>query len=184
LNRPKNRFQKVEDVTKAAFARSAPSFAQNDPRPRGLRRKGVLFEREVQKVLCAAGQGLYFPSPWIIYRTAAEPARDCWCQPDGLLFRPIRGQIYIIECKLSHTAEAWWQLREVYEPVLSAMFPKNLWDLRFVEVVRWYNPDVWFPGRHYLRKRITQVERGETGVVIWSKRRQRRRKTSRKAVRS
>jgi hypothetical protein len=165
------RFQKVENVSRAVFAKYPPEFAANDRIPRGLRRKGLAFEAEVQEALKKAAKGLYFPSPWIIYTTGGGFIH--WCQPDGLYFDPTRGHLYIIECKLRHTADAWWQLHEVYAPVLARMFPRELWELRFVEIVRWYDPSTYFPGRHFLRKKVTQTERGETGVIIWSRRRKR-----------
>lgn len=91
-----------------------------------------------------------------------------WCQPDGLYIDLRAGIVTIVEIKLKHTDAAWFQLHELYAPVVGRCFGTALWNLRFCEIVRWYDPSIPFPGRHYLRPRIEETRPGETGVVIWS----------------
>ena len=52
-------------------------------------------------------------------------------------------QIVIIEIKRSHCLEAWWQLRQLYQPVISAWRPGA--ETRVVEVCHSFDPDVIFP---------------------------------------
>lgn len=77
----------------------------------------------------------------------------------------------IVEIKHSHTSEAYRQLWELYWPVLQSIFPLGLWEYRFLEIVRWYDPQTYFPGKHRLRKCIEEVRPHETSVLIWNPRR-------------
>lgn len=108
----------------------------------------------------------FIPGPWLMYAVPGR-AQVQWCQPDGLLYSPRRGIVYILEIKLKHTDGAWWQLHELYAPVIERIHPRNLWEIRLVEIVKWYDPSTYFPGRHYLRRRPHLTAKGEVGVVIW-----------------
>lgn len=90
-----------------------------------------------------------------------------WCQPDGLLFLPYIGQITIVECKLQHTSDAYWQLRWLYLPVIAKAFPATEWNYGVCEVVKWYDPAVHFPERVKLRKDVRSTKPNEFGVHIW-----------------
>lgn len=109
---------------------------------------------------------LYVRGPWLQFQSAdAESPR--FCQPDHLVFDPVDRAIYIIESKLKHTPEAWWQLRHLYTPVLAGLFPPQLWKFRVVEIVRWYDPAITFPERVTLIPHVLAVGAGEFGVHIW-----------------
>jgi len=90
-----------------------------------------------------------------------------WCQPDGLLFNLDKGIITIVEIKFKHTPLAWWQLNELYYPLISFIFGQELWSYRLAEWVRWYDCETPFPGQHHLRPHLTDVKEHEVGVTIW-----------------
>ena len=105
------------------------------------------------------------PHPWIWVQDSWGVR---WVQPDGLLIRPLDGVVTIVEFKLKHTPQAWFQLQELYRPVVEWLFPKDLWTTRMAEVVRWYDAATFFPGAHRLRPRLEEVGENEVGVLIWS----------------
>lgn len=108
---------------------------------------------------------MYIPGPWLQFY---DPAQRI-CQPDGLLFDVENGVIILIEIKLRHCTEAYWQLKKLYLPVLRDMFPYTLWDIRCIEIVRWYDPDVQWPDNHILRENVEDAPRQGIGVHIYNK---------------
>jgi hypothetical protein len=84
----------------------------------------------------------YVRSPWIKF---LSDGRWRWCQPDGLLFLPEQGRLVVVEVKYQHTADAWWQVRHLYQPVLEHIFPRRLWEYEACEIVKWFDPAIVFP---------------------------------------
>lgn len=132
----------------------------------GKRREGVLYEDAVQEHLGGLFADCYVPGPWFIFWNSSEQ-RPRYCQPDGLLFDPLARTIWIIEAKLKHTTDAWWQLRHLYAPVVAAVFPPQVWDIRVCEVVRWYDPAVTFPEKVALVPQVIATQQNDFGVHIW-----------------
>ena len=90
------------------------------------------------------------------------------CQPDALHFDLKRGRLTIFEVKHAHTVDAWWQLKELYRPVVRAMFPQRLWKIRLVEIVRYYDADAYFPQPYSLIPDLFHpLPEEEIGVFIW-----------------
>lgn len=93
------------------------SSAQECPRPksipnskpRGVKAKGLSFERAVARALPGAKHGL-----WFRFWDANGPG---YCSPDFIL--QSSGMIFILECKLSNVQEARAQLEELYLPVVA-----------------------------------------------------------------
>ena len=135
-------FRPAGRVLAAAFS-SPPALRKR--RYTGRRLEGVRYEKKVQEHLLAFYGERYLPSPWLRFFPAGDGARWRWCQPDGLLFDFERGRITIVEVKYQHTSDAWWQVKQLYLPVLQAMFPEKLWSFDFCEVVKWYDPAAPFP---------------------------------------
>lgn len=77
------------------------------------------------------GDGLLI-NPWIHYEEIGIGAKHA--QPDALIFDPVKGIIYLIECKLTHNTEAYWQMNNKYVPLLEWMFPR--WKIARVEVFK------------------------------------------------
>jgi hypothetical protein len=102
------------------------------------------YESKVQKELELSYGDSYVPGPWFRFK---ELGRDNprWCQPDGLLFQPLYSTITIVEIKYQHTPTAWWQVKQLYLPVVAVAFPPDLWRYNFCEITKWHDPAVRFP---------------------------------------
>lgn len=91
------------------------------------------------------GTGLeYRPSQWVYFRDRNGPR---WCQMDALLVDRSSSRCIIYEVKYQHTPDAWWQLRELYLPVLRVALP-SVSSIGLCEVVHWHDPAVRFPERY------------------------------------
>ena len=108
---------------------------------------------------------MYVPSPWFTFGELGN-SRPRWCQPDGLLFQVADLLITIVEVKLQHTPDAWWQTKQLYLPVLARAFPPNLWEYNICEVVKWYDPAIVFPEAHRLAASPLILAPGQFGVHI------------------
>jgi len=62
------------------------------------------------------------------------------CFPDAVLRLPDR--TVVCEVKLSHTADAWWQLEKLYRPVLAAW---SLVPVQVIEIVKSFDAAIQFP---------------------------------------
>jgi hypothetical protein len=109
--------------------------------------------------------GKYIPGPWIEFY---DPMLR-QCQPDGLIIDARAGIVYLIEVKLKHCPEAYWQMRRLYLPLLRYLFPPSLWEIRCCEVVRWYDCDVRWPEPHVLREKILDTPRDTISVHIYNR---------------
>jgi hypothetical protein len=90
-----------------------------------------------------------------------------YCQPDGLLVLPARNILLIVEVKYSHTADAYWQLENLYVPVLRCFLgPANPWQIATCEVVKWFDPSTAFPTRLAMCEDLTQVRVNAFNVHI------------------
>ena len=117
----------------------------------GRRLAGVQYEKKVHAYLEGFYGERYVSNPWL--RFFAD-GKWRWCQPDGLLFDLKSGRITIVEVKYQHTADAWWQVRRLYQPVLEKIFPPHLWHFDACEVVKWYDPATLFPERLVLAQEV------------------------------
>jgi len=63
---------------------------------------------------------------------------------DGLLISPDAKQIAIIEVKLRHSGEAWYQTNQFYKPIVEKAFGRAF-ETRVLEVVQLYDPRVRLP---------------------------------------
>lgn len=120
-----------------------PPF-RRDGAKKGAKGRGIRYEKRVQEYLLNDFAPMYVPAPWLHFRERFSDSFR-WCQPDGLLIDAWKGVITIVEIKYNHTADAWWQLNHLYKPVLSALFPPELWRLEVCEIVKWYDPATVFP---------------------------------------
>ena len=135
-------------------------------RLRGAKKKGVIYESLAQRHLQEVYGDAYIPSPWFKYFDAGEE-KVKWCQPDGLLIDVKRGLITIVEIKLKHTANAWWQLQFKYFPVVKKVFG-DLFSYPFVEVVQWYDTSNIFPVSYTLRGDLREASPSGFQVTIWN----------------
>lgn len=138
-------------------------------KPRGARAEGIRYEKKVQKFLSGAHWGEYklIASPWIIFRTG-ESKRDRFCQPDALLINTETKHIVVIEVKLQHTQVAWWQVRQLYEPVLRVIYPG--YSFTPLEIVRWLDTRAAFPETFRHCENILPLTGPQFGVHIYDPR--------------
>lgn len=109
--------------------------------------------------------GLYLPGPWFEFYSSGVSHKR-WCQPDGLLFQPYDHTITIIEIKLQHTADAWWQTKMLYLPVVAAVFPPELWCYNICEIVKWLDPATHFPWPTRRVGNLAMLKMNDFGIHI------------------
>jgi len=160
------RFRPAGVVQWAAYSPIPPPFIHERPRRKGNRGLGQKYEDQAQTFFSEEFGSFYIPSPWFRFR-ASGSEKTRWCQPDGLIFQPVHLTITIVEIKLRHTADAWWQTQRLYLPVISNLFPPSLWAYNICEVVKWYDPAVAFPERHRLAASPLVLNPNEFGVHIY-----------------
>lgn len=151
----------------AKVSRAAPPFATAARKRSGRRLAGMKYENAVQEHFATIYPGQYTPGPWLYFKGAGGTK---WCQPDGLIFDLTAGTIILVEIKYQHTTDAWWQLRRLYEPVLRALFPAQLWTFHTLEVVKWYDPEVLWPEPTRLLSNpidAAKLPDGHSGIHIW-----------------
>ena len=94
------------------WARPAENPWPGIKRPRGLKAQGLRFQRTIGKVLPFADDG-----PWFEFCDANGPG---YCQPDFVFSR--RGELFVVECKLTHRPESELQATQLYRPVLEFVY--------------------------------------------------------------
>jgi hypothetical protein len=124
------------------------------------------YERKVQCYLLDIFPHHYIASPWFTFQKH-EGDKRVWCQPDGLLIDLQLGLITLVEVKLRHTSDAWWQTRQLYLPVVRRLFGSRMWEYNILEIVRWYDADTLFPERYKLCPEIGGLAVDKFGVHIW-----------------
>lgn len=143
---PPARFRPAGKVTWAEFALNPPLHIDRISRQRirGARGAGNRYERHAQAYLAERLGDAYVPSRWFAYRSRANQ-HVSFAQPDGLYFDFRRGIITCFEIKIRHTDRAWWQVRQLYQPILRHIFGERIWRFAAVEVVCWFDPHTSFP---------------------------------------
>jgi hypothetical protein len=102
--------------------------------------------------------------PWVIF--ADDSGRERWCQPDGFIADPIATRIIVTEIKLRHCSEAYYQLFDLYLPVVRSLYPG--WRVAGLEVCRWFDPATATPAPVRLRENPFDAVDGAFNVHIWS----------------
>lgn len=163
-----SRFRPARDVHHAKILPGPPGFIQTQQRRnRGARWNGIRYQRLLDDYLTGRYGDIFTPGPWIEFIDGPTNERR-WCQPDGLLIEIRRGRVSVLEAKYSHTALAYYQLFDLYIPVMLALFPPRLWTFSGIEICARYDPAVPLPARVVLRKNLLDAIPNEMNVHIWS----------------
>jgi hypothetical protein len=105
---------------------------------------GVRYERKVGEYLELWALGRAEISlrlgQWMQFK---DRSGTRWCQVDALWAVPAKRLALICEIKYQHTADAWWQLKHLYIPVLGKALPG--YTLGMLEIVHWLDPGVVWP---------------------------------------
>jgi hypothetical protein len=164
---PPERLQPVRSVRWAEHRLKEPDFAgppyANDTE---ARKAGRRYENKVQEYLLKKFPLSYVASPWIRFCDPSRQQQVSWCQPDGWFIDFRRGLIVIVEIKLSHTADAWWQVRHLYEPVTRFLFGPD-WRYAACEITKWYDPQVNFPENPTMAPQLDTLWAGAFGIHVW-----------------
>lgn len=122
-----------------AWPSSGGPFTSTPQGRTAAQRAGLRYERKVHEYLSSQYGEAYVASQWFRYCKRGGSPR--WCQPDGILH--LGNMAVIFEIKSRFTADAWWQLRGLYAPVVSLAFRPKL--LGLCLIVRRYDPMTQFP---------------------------------------
>lgn len=140
---PAKHFLAALGVRYAKFLPSRPAFIRRG-RSRGRFAVGMRYEREAKEWLSLFALGradlVYQDGPWLEY---ADETGKRWCQPDALLVNAAKRTCTILEIKYSHTSDAWYQLKQLYLPVLRVAMPG--YSFSMLEVVHWFDPQAAWP---------------------------------------
>lgn len=171
----------MRDLSFASFVSNSdvekPSFIEEKNGRAKLLTKtqkdGLRYEKRVQEHLLGllssnpTFRGLC--NPWLMFRLVGDSASSIkFCQPDFLLLSEEARRCIIVEIKLSHTADSWKQLRQLYEPVLTHILP--LYSFALVEVCKWLDPHLAFPERFYYEENVFNAQEGKFGIHIYKPR--------------
>lgn len=161
---PPRRFRPAGVVDWVVFSPEPPPFISNKKKY-GRRAEGLRYEAKVHRHFEERFGARYVASPWFRFKElGVDKVR--WCQPDALLIDMDAGQITIVECKLQHTADAWWQLRWLYLPVIAKAFPGTIWSYGLIEVVKWFDCATPFPEKIQMCADIEKVQPNTFNVHI------------------
>lgn len=129
-------------------------------------RQGLRYEKRVHSHLLSLYPENYCPSPVLAFY-------DGWgrrfCIPDGIVAFSSPRRMFIFEFKYQHMPEAWWQLRQLYQPVVQAWRGSN-WSVSVIEVCRTFDPATPFPEPVQLIDDLgkwTTQPRAQFGVYRW-----------------
>lgn len=125
---------------------------------------GLIYEARACAYLAERFAEHFTRGPWVIFNDVH--GRERWCQPDGIILDPPSSRVVIVETKLRHCSEAWFQLFDLYRPVVAHMFPD--WGVAGVEVCRWFDPAVLVPAKPRMRENPLDAVDGEFNVHIWA----------------
>lgn len=85
----------------------------------------------------------YIPSQWFAY---FWNGRIRYAQLDGILILDESQTLVIVEIKYTHTANAYWQIENLYYPLLREFLGEgNPWRIATLEICKWYDPATAFP---------------------------------------
>lgn len=141
LPQPPDRFVPALGVTNACYAEKPLSIVET--RHKGKRAEGLRFQRKIEQHISALYPRNLQIGPWIVFNTPQQHSR--YCQPDIVITDGITNKVIVIETKLRHTPTAWWQLEQLYVPVLQTIYRKS--KIVKIEVCRWFDPHTSFPVR-------------------------------------
>lgn len=108
--------------------------------------------------------------PWLRFASSVN-SKLTFCQPDAVYVDRDLLRCTVFEIKLKHTSDAWWQVRQLYIPVLRAILPPSF-TFHAVELVKWYDPHTAFPEKFRYLESIDQKHLAQLGedfnLHIWS----------------
>lgn len=167
---PPPNFCPAGKVLSAAIFAEPPPFiqAQRLKKVRGRKAEGKRYEAKAHKHFTEIAQRAnrkYIAGPWIRFEAAGQGIR--WCQPDALILPNGQSNLCtIIEYKYQHVFDAWYQLFELYKPVVQFLFPTL--QIGCCEVVKWFDPATFCdPQARLAEDPMNLANSGSFHVHIW-----------------
>lgn len=152
-------------IREAQFVFEPPEFTEKGNNGTVAQHAGNRYETKVHRYLYGLFPDQYLPAPWVRFHSQGQRRR--WAEPDGLVIDIREGTIAIVEAKLSHTLDAWFQLRRLYEPLIRHIFGHS-WSYYIVEICGWYDPAVQFPEKVCMAPDLSKLGINEYNVHIYN----------------
>ena len=159
LSKPAKTFRPAGPVVLARLSSSPLRGMKNPGTATAVQRAGKRYEKKVlstiEKLFSKSDEVAVIPAPWLAFSSMSDVSAERHCQPDLLLRTPT--EVLLCEVKLSHTVDAYWQLSELYRPVVERLVAPL--PVRLVEITRSFDPVVKFPARMRLFFSIEHILR-------------------------
>lgn len=104
----------------------------------GAKLAGLRYEKKIKEHLTRTFGADAILAPWFSFSDGGK--RRC-CSPDALIRRG--DHFVIVEIKIRHVVDSWWQLRHLYLPVLEQWRPMS--QFRLLTIVGSYDPSTFYP---------------------------------------
>ena len=160
---PPRWFREAGDVRQAwscegPFGRTSPRLSGS-----GAQRAGIRYQRKVDKMLAKQLPGVKL-GQWFAFQNGGPKVR--YCQPDALW--PQGEALLCLEVKVRFGPDAFWQLEDLYRPVLQRALGK---DPLLGILCKHFDPYVLAPSEYVLVEELTMdaFRRADpkVGVFIW-----------------
>lgn len=142
----------VSTATRTTESFEASKSAPVHPR----HQKGLRYEKAVGTALSAWAEARNFSlelGPWFRFlggtggrwsrydtpENSISPSAWRWCQPDAIINSDAGAPLLILEIKLNFEPKAWWQLAELYRPVVEKATGRQV---RFAGVCGSFDPAI------------------------------------------
>lgn len=126
----------------SAWVSSDPHARTRSASSSTAQRLGLSYQKKIEKFVRSNSNSWDVKcGVWFCYH---DDDRRRFCQPDILLDDAANKVCVIVETKLRWTANAWWQLRRLYEPVLRHVRGPD-WTLILLCITKSFDPAVGCP---------------------------------------
>jgi len=162
---PPRKFRAAGGV-RSAWLCEGPFAGRTPLRGSAAQKAGVRYERRIHDLLaqCFQQEG-FAKGQWFQFLDEGNNRR--YCQVDGLT---TKGPLILFEVKIRFTSDAYFQLHQLYKPVVEKAFGRPVDAL--VQVCRYYDPASPFPEPVRLLEEINTEailagDRKLVGVYTW-----------------
>lgn len=148
-------------------------FTHTPQRLSASRKAGIRYETRWHSFARQVWPRAYRSFPDRLFAFSDRSGQRC-CKPDGLLIPRDADWYAIFEVKVGHICDSYWQLRHLYEPVLSQWGDCRQRRAVVLEVCRRFDPATFYPCQ---TKQVSLVtiddyfalpqNPEEVGVLIW-----------------
>lgn len=136
-------FKPAGEISFAELSNNPGFYDRKKRGMQGAKANGLRYERRVHTYFLDRYPEHYTPAPWLKFYRRRE-ANPRFCEPDGLLVDLALGLIFVCEIKYSHTPLAWWQVNDLYIPVLRKILGED-WRYGGIEICHHASPTVQDP---------------------------------------